>query len=256
MSGGSPAGTSTTTQTLSPEQRQILGQGMPLVSGFTDAYNQGKVQTPQQPGFTPLQEQGQQTVAGAATGAAQGSANAAAKGQQFLAGGNVLDVNNNPALKGYVDAANQQLDNTFQTKVIPSLRTNAVNAGGLGGSRDALGENTATQDYLRERGNTTSQILNTAYGQNLGAMVQGINATPQTIQSEIMPGTALDTVGSEQQQQQLAVNQANYAGQVAPLDYATQLFASLAGLPGGSSTTTTTPAQPTGLLGRILSKVF
>lgn len=250
MSGGPSQGTSTTTQQLSPEQRQLLSQGMPLVNSFVNSYNAGGVKSPSQAPLTTSQIAGENTATNTAEGIGAQGVSDLAKTQHFLST-NVLDPNNNPDLQGYIKAADQGITQNFQNSVIPSLRTEAINAGGLGGSRDTLGENLATQSYLRELGNTNSQILNTAYGQGLSAAGAADTAAPATLQAELTPASTLSAVGAEQQAQQQAINTAQFAQETDPLNFATQLFASLSGLPGGSSTTTTTPARPTSLLGRI-----
>lgn len=257
--GSAPAGNSTTTVQQSPGQIALQGAAMPLVSQFTQAYNGGNggILPPSQQPFTPeqTQAQGMLTQAAGAGGALQKTADDAGNASHFMTT-QARDVNNNPALTGAISAATQPITQNFQQSVIPSLRTDAVNAGGLGGSRDQNSENQATNSYLREIGNTTSGIVNNAYNKGLDATGVGLTQAPNTIRAQTFPGQTMDAVGAAKQDQLTAQNQSQFTQQMFPLDLATQMFQAANGIQNAGTSTTTTPAAPTSALGKAFKSIF
>src|SRR3990172_2283200 len=121
--------TQTTQQVLSPEQREQVNTAMGLIRPVS----QNLPDMPSVPGFDPAQTQSQEGVlakAGAGGPLEARSANAA-KANNFLTSGDVMNLDSNPYLKGAVDAAVRPLSENFQRVVMPSVRGGAIQAGAL-----------------------------------------------------------------------------------------------------------------------------
>lgn len=250
--GGSSAPqatTSTTTQELSPEQRELINLAMPAARQFAAApptYFPGQKIAATDPNTLAAQ----QMALGAAYGPASQIASNAAAGTNFLTSGAVLDPNLNPGLQGSLAAAMRPLDRAYSTQVLPGIRTGAEMAGQRGGTREGIAQGLATQGYMDTAGDISSRIVSNAYGQGLNAMTQGIGMSPQIMGAQYQPATAVSAVGAQreaQSQQQIneEVNKYMYE-QMAPF-LAAQSVAQLAfGMPGGSATTNTLGPGPQG----------
>lgn len=244
MSGGGGQ-TSTTTQNLSPEQKQILGLVTPVLANYIGP--NGQVNASAFPGSTvaptnPLQTLGGQITAGTAMGPVAQSAGTALGGTDFLTSGAVLDPSQNPGLQGAINAAIRPLNQNYLTSILPGIRDSAVTAGGYGSNRQGIAEGLAAQGLEQQTGDVTSNIINQAYQQGLDAMTKGLAVAPGIQQAALAPGVAVSGVGSQQQQleqQQLSgnVNQ-YYTQQMLPLMIAQQIAGTAFGFPGGSATTT------------------
>lgn len=225
---------------LSPEQQKLVNMG-------TAGLESASANTPQVPktlGFDPLQTSAQnqmlqQTGAG---GNITATADTLGNAQQFLLG-DVLDINKNPALQRTIDASVRPLTENFQSVVMPGLRTEAVQAGALGGSRNKLAGQTAANMYQRQVGDTAAGVATDAYKSGLQAMVQGTALAPQSMQAMLFPAAAQEAVGT--QRRELATQQGNDALNQSNFDWnrALQTLNAAGGIPGGGSTGTVTPAS-------------
>lgn len=198
MSGG--GGTTTTQQELAPEQQKILDLVFPVLQRSIKQGAQtfeGQRVAP----TTPYEQLGQQMVANAAQGPAQGVASSAAGASNFLTSGDVLDVNRNPGLQGAIAAGIEPLQQEFLTSVLPQVRGDAILSGQYGGSEQREATNLAGQNYLRAVGNTTANIVNPAYQAGLDAYTRGLALAPQTAGLQYGPGAALAGVGTAQRAQ-------------------------------------------------------
>ena len=224
---------------LTPEQQKLMGSGMEQVDKTLAG---GGPTLPDVLGFDPYQTQAQQGVVGKQD-QLQGMAGNLTNAQNFLTG-DVMDINKNPALRGAVDAAMRPITENFQNVVMPGLRTEAVNAGALGSPKGNMRGQVAADQYLRQIGDTSSTMLNNAYGQNLEAMIKGTALAPQSMQASLFPEMALEGVGA--QRRELSQQQASqgFNQQMLPFQLGTQLISSAAGAPGAGSTSTVTGAQP------------
>lgn len=246
MSGGSDGGgssSSTTVQQLSPEQKQLLGYTTPI---FKSYFNNGTVNAQPYSGQTlasqsPYQTLGQQMALSTAAGPAQGAVDATLKGTNFLTSGDVLNPGTNPGLQGTLDAATRQLTNNFTQSILPSIRDDAVLAGGYGGSGQGIAEGLAAQGLQQQVGDTSAQILAQNYQAGLDAMSKGLAFAPSNISAAFTPATAISGVGDVQQQQQQA--QINdlinnyYTKTFFPLQLAEEIAGVAMGMPGGSAST-------------------
>lgn len=237
---------------LTPEQQKLQATGMEQID---KSLADGGPKLPDVLGFDPYQTQAQQGVVDK-QGALQGMSSNLTNAQNFLTG-DVMDINKNPALQRAVEAAMRPITENFQNVVMPGLRTEAVNAGALGSPKANQRGQVASDQYLRQVGDTSAGMLNTAYGQNLDAMIKGTSLAPQSMQASLFPEAALESVGA--QRRDLATQQGSqgFNQQMLPFTLGNQLIASAAGAPGAGSTSTVQGASPksswTQMLGTGLS---
>ncbi len=142
-------------------------------------------------------------------GAAQGMAQT---GQQAWDKYNSFDPFNNPALADSVTAMQQSMQKAYDRSVHQQTASNAIAAGGYGGSRQGIAEGIARGDFMDTMGKNTADMYTSAYNQGLGrqtALLQGqpgmLNATNQLAMQPYQVGNKLaqayGNIGSTQQQQ-------------------------------------------------------
>jgi hypothetical protein len=201
---------------------------------------------PSVPGFDPAQTQSQEGILAKAApgGSLDTLASNDAKATNFLTSGDVMDVDSNPYLKGAVDAAVRPLSENFQRVVMPSVRGGAIQAGALGTSKSKQAGDYAAGTYQTAEKDTVNQLLNTAYGQNLDAMLKGIALTPQTQSANLFPQIAQDTVGGQRRGLTQQQDQGEFDKSMFPFNLGLQLLGASAATPGGGTTGTVTGAQP------------
>lgn len=244
--GKTQTSSTTEVQKLSPEQQQILNAAMPTFMQYLQPDSvqvyQGSTVAPTSP-YTTL---GQAATAGAVPTAQQVAGNAA-QGNSFLTSGAVLDPNTNPGLAGTIDAALRPVTENYNN-ILGGIRDNAVMTGGYGGSRQGIVEGMANRDYLRQVGDTTSQILNQNYQTGLNAMTTAQQAAPGVTFAQSLPGQFLSAIGSEDQAQSQAelsdVVNKYYTEQLLPLMLAEDITGLSFGIPAGSATGTSSSSQP------------
>lgn len=247
-SGSVPTKTTTTEQTLSPQQQELLSLAMPGVRSFAASVPK-RYQGDTVADFTNPQQQGQSMVLGA-TGAQQNLANTGAQQGGFWAGEDVWNPQNNPALQGAVDAAVRPITETFQEKTLPGIRGEAIAAGQqFGGSRRGVAEGIASREYGRNVGDAASKVVNANYQTNVDAQMKALGMIPQLQSAQLAPGLTTSGVGDVQQQQQQREIDADVSGfnydQMAPFLQSKEILSLLQGLPGGGTTSTATANQPT-----------
>ena len=236
--GGSP--TQTTTQQLSPEQRQLLDLAMPGVRSFAaqvpERYSGTTVAD-----FTAPQTTGQNLALGA-VGAQQGLASNAANATNFLTGGDIWNPASNPYLTEAIGAATRPITQNLTETQLPAIGHAAASTGNFGGSRQGIAEGLASRGASQAIGDTSSKLVQGQYQTNIDAMLKGLGLTPTVQGAQTAPALTTSGVGDVQQ----AMNQAklneqvgnfNYA-QYAPFLQSQDIISLLQGLPGGSVTTT------------------
>jgi len=196
--------------------------------------------------------------AGAPAGGQVGQfVDAAVSGGQFLAGGDVLFPESNPALRAATDAAIRPLTENFLETILPGIRGEAITSGSLGGSRQGIAEGQASGDLLRQIGDTSASIQANAFQQSLDAMVKALFAAPQTAQLPFVGPAAIEAVGAQRQQvsqAQLSEQAQRFLSeQLIPFSVAQDVAALAFGIPGGTVTSNASrPGGGSNVLGQIL----
>jgi len=201
---GKGSSTTTTTQSLSPEQQKLLDLVIPVATDFatnTPQLYQGSTIAP----LTQLEQQGRQgainalsgiqsnidqnvansqavTQAGLAGGLGGlgqllGGLQSSAGARDFILSGDVLKPSSNPALQANADAVTGTIERGLTQKVLPSIRGAAAGAGQVGSSRQGIAEGLAIQGGQQAAGDATSKLFNNAYGQGLNAIVNTLRTT-------------------------------------------------------------------------------
>ena len=206
--GGGGDTTTTTTLKLSKEQEKLFELALPGIEGIItdppELFPKSQVAP-----FTPLQIAGQEaavTAAGgqiaplaeSALGSAQqlqgfgipvglGGATAAIGGLQpadaflnFLLSGQALSPETNPFLAQTAEAAIRPLEQSFQQSILPGIRSEAIELGGFGGSRQGIAEGIAGQELLAQEGDITSRIFSQGFSDVLAAATQALGTTQGT----------------------------------------------------------------------------
>lgn len=256
-SGGSqPTQTTSTQQTLAPEQREILDLAMPGVRDFAATVPQ-RYQGTTVAGFDPSQTAGQ-NMALDAVGAQNLLAKNAADASNFYTSGDVWNPDSNPALAGAVNAAVRPITENYQQVVRPAIRDEFQGAGQqFGGSRRGLAEGQAANAYMRNVGDTSSKLVQNEYETNVNAQLKALGLLPQTQQAQTQGAVTTSGVGDVRQNQaQQLINQDvsnfNY-DQLAPFLQSQELMSLLTGIPGGGTTSVSTgnnPGQSAGSMAR------
>lgn len=246
MGGGSQQQSQTTRVELSPEQKWLFDLAQPGINWWA-------AQTPERypgstiQGFDPLQRQGQNMALGAARGAQQDVVGQAASANEFLMG-NIWDPKNNPYLQKAITASTRPITENYQETVLPGIRDSFM-AGGqeFGGSRRGVAEGIAAGRYMDSVGDTASKLVQDQYGNNLNTMLRAISLAPSTAQATMMPAQTVSGIGDIRQklaQAQLSENVNNWNFDTnAPFLQSKELLALIAGLPGGSATSTANSPQ-------------
>ena len=273
--------TQTTTQVLSPEQKQLFNAALPGVQQFAAAPPPTAYPGSSVAPLTAAQTQGQQDILAAAPkagqiadwatgGIQQTTANPLPTSLNIFNDPGIWNPNNNQGIADAIAAAQRPTWQALTETALPAIRTGEVTAGGFGGSRGQLGEGVATGRAFRTASDQASKIaedeyaanlaaVNSRYATNLGAGVTqrgqdigAYEAAPTFQTAEFVPGQAEFAVGTAQQQQQqnelndlIAKYYYNQPG-VAPFLQSQQILALLGGLPGGGVTSTgNLPQGPT-----------
>ena len=108
---------------------------------------------------------------------------------------NAPDVNNNPYLNDYVDAATRPLTQAYEQAIGNTLAGNAAGAGTFGGSRHGIAEGLTGRSYMDAMQDTSTNIFNNAYNKGLDHQARMASLAPQLTQMGTMPGNLLGQVG-------------------------------------------------------------
>jgi hypothetical protein len=250
MGGSSNPTTSQTVKTtLGPEQQQLFDTLWP---GMKSTVQQG-LQTYQGPtvaGFSPLQEQGQQAALGAIPqGTALGTSGATAL--QSLMDPNMINIAQNPNFQGLSSSITNLANRNLLQNILPSVTSGSTIAGGQyagGGTRGDLAVGKAIGDTAIGTNSAISQLASQMYGQGLSAMSSAAGQVPMMQAASLFGPEVMSAIGG--QQQQLTQEQMNdamsrfYAQQMMPWMTSEMGMGLLSGMPGASTTTTTTGAMP------------
>jgi len=289
MSMGGGESHTTTTQELSPEQRALIAPVIPIAQRYLanppSLYPKSGIAP-----FNPLQQQAQQMTVSAANSmlpqlnklpgqvnsinagyAAMAPQYSKLMGQNdFLTSGAVLRPESNPALQGAIEAASRPTIDNFNNSILPGLKSDALTAGGFGGTRQGIGEGLAAKGATQTIGDIAARMANENYQAGLGAMTQGFgNAnnllagqqgalsgqqnlaqnTGNILSQTLLPAQLKESVGAQQgamQQAQLSEQVQKYVNQqMIPFSAAQDVAAMAFGMPGGTTNSTSTqPGNP------------
>lgn len=242
--------TQTTQVQIPPEAQELLGLAMPSLRKF--AANGISPGPSAVAGFDPLQTQGQQQVLDAAAGPQSGVVNSAAAANQRMTSGELLDPNSNPALRATIDASTRPIIDDLLQRALPAIRGEATQTGNFGSSRQGIAEGLSVGKAAQAVGDTSAKVATQGYGMGLDALTKGVGLAPSTASASLLPGLATSGVGDVRQalQQMLLGERAGNFNleQLAPLLVGKELSQIAGGIPGGSTTTNASTAQPNPLL--------
>lgn len=197
-------------------------------------------------GPDPLRQQAQQFDINYATGGAVNDVNKIGAGYETML--NAPNVNNNPYLAQAVQGAINPMIDNFNESILPGIRTNAMQTGQYGGSRQGVAEGIAAGKLSRNIGDISSQMYSGAYNSGMDTLSKAVALGPQALQVGQFPSQILQGVAGQRELAQQ--NQIN--DQKRLFDYYQNLpnkklsdyLAQLNGAGFGSSTGTTTSQAP------------
>lgn len=254
------SGTTTTTQTPTTQQQNLLGQILPTFQNF--ANNPPTVGARPVQDFNPLEIQGQEAAVGAIPGIQQNFANVLGNlqgGQNFISGlqntasqGFGSGIGGNQYVQAAQDATLAPITEALTQQVLPNIRQGAIAGGQLGGSRQGLAEDQSVNNYLRTATQAVAPFAFGAQNSLLNAATGSLGLLPGLagqqaslgLQGGLLPSQIYSSIGGAQrglgQQQADAQYNAGLANQFLPFTIAQELLAALTGFPGGTSTVNTT----------------
>ena len=243
-----PQPTQTTTQQLSPEQRQLLSLAMPGVEKFAAQVPQryqGSTITP----FNANETAGQNQVLGAVP-AINNVASNVANANNFYTSGDIWNPASNPNLQGAIDASVRPIYQNLTEQTLPAIGHDATSTGNFGSSRQGIAEGLAARGASQAAGDTASKLAQSQYDTNVNAQLKAEALSPTVQQGLTTGGTVESGVGDVQR----ALDQARLSEQVGNFNYdqyapflqSQDIISLLQGLPGGSTVSTgNTPSNPT-----------
>lgn len=243
MSSGTNATQTTETKTnLSEEQEELLSLAMPGVREFA-ASTPERYQGSQVADFTKEQVQGQEQVLEAAKEQGKLATNLA-DATNFYTSGNIWDPSVNPYLQGAVDASVRPIYQNLNESTLPTIRGEAVTTGNFGSSRQGIAEGLASGRASQAAGDTASKLVQSQYETNVNAQLKAMGLVPTAQSAQTVEGTTTSGVGDVRQaMEQSKINEAvsnwNY-DELAPFLQSQEIISLLQGLPGGSTTSTST----------------
>lgn len=152
-------------------------------------------------GFTPTELQAQQVAIGAA-GAQAPLVGAAGEAQRFLLSPQQL-LQATTARQAQLAA--QPVVQAFQEQVLPSIRGQAIAAGGLGGTRQGVAEGLAAGRTAEALARQSAGIFGRGLETTLGALGTGLSLAPQTAALQALPAQTLAGVGGQQRAMEQAL---------------------------------------------------
>ena len=233
--GSRGGGSQTTTTEPWAAQQPYLQQ---LFAEAKKLYGSGQLANVQ--GFDPLEMLGQQEILNVAQNQLPQISNQAMQAYGTLL--NAPNVQSNPVLQQYIQAALRPLEQSLMQNVLPGIAGEADATGNVGGTRQGIAQGLGIQEYVRQGADVSTRIMQDAYARGLqaalGALGQGQNLTGLAL----APSAAVAGVGAERRT--MAQAKAD-----APLTVAQRYLSLINGSYGG--TTTTPGAQGNPLLGAL-----
>lgn len=183
-----------------PYAKQVLSEGQRLYNTQTPGFFPGSTVA----GLTPAEIGGSQYLQKTAGDIANmyGPGSEAANTLSFQM--RAADVANNPYATAAAKAAINPIFDRLERQTLPNARMDAVQVGGLGGSRDQLYRAQLASDAARNAMDVTSGMYKDMYGQGLAAQQQALNTLPAFSEGMVAPGMILSGVGAQERAHQQA----------------------------------------------------
>jgi hypothetical protein len=257
MGSGGGGDTTSTSVNYSPEEAAKRAAVMNEAQRIYDETGKSLANAPY-PGakvasFSP-ETQVAQNLAVQNAASAQNSVNQINQGVQYGLTG-AMDVNNNPALQGAIQAAQRQNNYNFSDAggTMSQIRTGAENTGQYGGTRQGIAEGIAASRLAQTNADVASSMSSAAYDKGQDTFAKTLMFAPQAMEASNTPVNILSGVGAQKEnyQQQLNDYQANSDmwGLNAPWtplqNYANIVYGGAS--PGTTSTSNSTASQRSAL---------
>ncbi len=258
----------TQTTYLPPEQQTNANM---LMQGARDFYNTGGPQF--FPGQTYAGATGNELAArnmarGYSTGVGSALVGDTVAGDRFwLNPDNIYNPSQIPGFQNAQDSVTRQVTENLQRNILPSVRSNAISTGSLGGSRQGISEGLAIGETNKTLADTLAGMNMQAYNSGLSMYNSAANRAPQTYNLGLQPANTLGLIGGQERADEQQAIDANIQrfnfDQMRPL-LNLQAFQSLTGTQGQYGGTTTSqgnqgvkagsnPLQGVGLLMQLAS---
>lgn len=113
---------------------------------------------------------------------------------------NAPDLENNPYLEPYMQAATRPLEQQLAFGTLPGIRSDFIGSQGGGTStRQGVAEGIAQGLTNQAIGDTRAKIASQAYGQGLDQQARALSLYPQILQQGLTPSQIYETVGGQRQ---------------------------------------------------------
>ena len=147
--------------------------------------------------LNPLQQQAQQGLLGYSNTLGPQASNYMNSLQGYMDA--PLNPASNPAVMAMMGANQQNATDWLTRDALPAIRTGAVAAGQLGGSRQGISEGLAIGEGAKALANANAQTMLGAYGTSANLAGIGANAMPNAFNLGMMPYNIQNQVGGIQQ---------------------------------------------------------
>jgi len=261
VSKGGGGGSETTVAEPWAGAQPYIKKGYEEASGIYDKFSPQFYGGQTQASFSPDQLTAQAGVRDWATKGAPNVMNPALSAYKYGTGGQVLDVANNPYVRGMASQAAKDAYGQL-TPQLAGIRSGAIQSGGYGGGRQGIAEGLAIGGAADAATKAAANIYGQAYGQGLGHQAQTLGQTGALIGAGFDPYKALGSSGGQQQAREQALiadAQAKHQFQQnLPYERLKQYTGSIGGTSGllQGAGTSTTPGQSTlGQLGEV-AKIY
>lgn len=238
--------TQTTSTQIGPQAQQLFDASGDLFKNLSKPIT--PYAGPTVAGFDPLQTQGQNQVAGAASGPATTLATQGTNAQSSLLQG--FDPNN-PQLHAMMAAIREQTTRNLNENILPGIRGGETQAGGAysgGNTHGALATGKAVGDTENNLIAQLSQAMFGARNADLNRQQNAVQGNAGQIANTAAPGVMMDAVGQAKQAQAQKEIDSKVAldtlTKTMPLQQAMAVLQAIGMMPGSSTTSNSTGISP------------
>lgn len=172
-----------------------------------------------------------------------------------------MDVNANPYLQKAIQAALNPLTQSYTDTggVLSKIRSESLQSGQYGGTRQGLGEGVAAGRYLQTVGDTAAKMSSDAYNKGQDTFARTLALSPSLVQAGQQPAQMLSAIGTQNEAYQQEVENAKAQGKQWDLTKGFQPLQNFTNLVNASSnpvataTAPPTPAPRKNLVGDAIS---